>query len=118
MPAKPEGVYADGRGGWYFKVTLGRYPLTAKRVQITKSGFRTATEAGRARRDVLTKVDTGQVRPSSKLLTVDDALDLYLDGIDADGRLSVKTRSTTGTMPTSTYDRRSALGRSGTSPPR
>ena len=78
--------------GWYFKVTLGRDPLTAKRVQITKRGFRTAAEASRARRDVLTKVDTGQVRPSSKLLSVEDALDLYLDGIDADGRLSVKTR--------------------------
>ena len=38
MPAKPEGVYSDGRGGWYFKVTLGRDPLTAKRVQITKRG--------------------------------------------------------------------------------
>jgi len=23
MPAKPEGVYADGRGGWYFKVLSG-----------------------------------------------------------------------------------------------
>jgi len=40
----------------------------------------------------LTKVDTGQVRPSSKLLTVSDMLDLYLDGLDADGALSPKTR--------------------------
>jgi len=32
------------------------------------------------------------VRPSSKLLTVNELLDLYLDGIDADGRLSAKTR--------------------------
>ncbi len=70
MPAKPEGVYADGRGGWYFKVTLSRDPLTGKRVQITKRGYRTAAEAGRARREVLAKVDTGQVRPSSKVLTV------------------------------------------------
>jgi integrase len=92
MPAKPEGVYADGRGGWYFKVTLGRDPLTGKRVQITKRGFRTAAAAGRARRDVLGKVDTGQVRPSSKALTVDELLDLYLDGLDADDALSVKTR--------------------------
>ncbi len=91
MPAKPEGVYADGRGGWYFKVTLGRDPLTTKRVQITKRGYRTAAEAGRARRETLTKVDTGQVRPSSKLLTVSDMLDLYLDGLDADGALSPKT---------------------------
>ncbi len=92
MPAKPQGVYADGRGGWYFKVTLGRDPLTAKRVQITKRGYRTAAEAARARRDVLTKVDTGQVRPSSKVLTVNELLDLYLDGLDADARLAPKTR--------------------------
>jgi integrase len=91
MPAKPQGVYEDGRGRWYFKVTLGRDPLTGKRVQITQRGFRTAAEAGRARRDALAKIDTGQVRPSSNLLTVNELLDLYLDGIDADGRLSAKT---------------------------
>jgi len=92
MPARPQGVYQDGRGGWYFKVTLGSDPLTGKRVQITKRGFRTASEAGRERRELLRKVDTGQVRPSSKLLTVNELLDLYLDGIDADGRLAAKTR--------------------------
>lgn len=91
MPAKPQGVYEDGRGRWYFKVTLGRDPLTGTRVQITQRGFRTAAEAGRARRDALAKIDTGQVRPSSNLLNVNELLDLYLDGIDADGRLSAKT---------------------------
>ena len=91
MPAKPQGVYEDGRGRWYFKVTLGRDPLTGKRIQITQRGFRTAAEAGRARRDALAKIDTGQVRPSSNLLTVNELLDLYLDGIEADGRLSAKT---------------------------
>ncbi len=30
MP-RPEGVYPDGKGGWYFKATLGRDPLTGKR---------------------------------------------------------------------------------------
>ncbi|MGH9226146.1 MAG: Arm DNA-binding domain-containing protein [Acidimicrobiales bacterium] len=29
---------------------LGRDPITGKRVQITKGGYRTAAEAGRARR--------------------------------------------------------------------
>ena len=91
MPAKPQGVYEDGRGRWYFKVTLGRDPLTGKRVQITQRGFRTAAEAGRARRDALAKIDTGKVRPSPTLLTINELLDLYLDGIDADGRLSAKT---------------------------
>ena len=35
---------------WYFKVTLGSDPLTGKRVQITKRGYRTASAAGRERR--------------------------------------------------------------------
>ena len=92
MPARPQGVYPDGRGGWYFKVTLGSDPLTGKRVQITKRGYRTATEAARERRPLLAKADTGQVRASSKVLTVNELLDLYLDGADADARLSPKTR--------------------------
>ncbi len=36
MPAKPDGA----RRAWYFKVTLGRDPLSGKRVQITKRGYR------------------------------------------------------------------------------
>jgi hypothetical protein len=31
MPANPEGVYPDGRGRWYFQVTIGRGPLTGER---------------------------------------------------------------------------------------
>lgn len=92
MPTRPEGVYQDGKGGWYLKVTLGRDPLTGQRAQITKRGFRTAAEAGRARRELLGKVDRGQLKPVPGGMTVNELLDLYLDGIDADGRLSPKTR--------------------------
>ena len=92
MPARPEGVYQDARGAWYFKVSLGRDPLTGRRSQVTRRGFRTATEAGRARREVVGRVDAGLVRPSSSVLTVNELLDLYLDGLDADERLSAKTR--------------------------
>jgi hypothetical protein len=92
MPTRPEGVYQDSHGGWYFKVTVGRDPLTGRREQITRRGFRTASEAGRARRDVLGRKDTGLVRPAPKLLTVNELLDLYLDGLDADGTLGAKTR--------------------------
>jgi integrase len=91
MPARPEGVYADGRGQWYFKVNLGRDPLTGHREQITRRGFATATEAAKARRELVGKVDTGLVKPSGGLLTIDQLLDIYLDGIDADQRLSEKT---------------------------
>ncbi len=92
MPATPEGVYADNRGQWYFKVTLGRDTLTGKRDQITRRGFRTAAEAAKARRELLERKDCGQLRPARGVLTVNELLDLYLDGIDADGRLSPKTR--------------------------
>ncbi|MDQ6784570.1 MAG: Arm DNA-binding domain-containing protein, partial [Actinomycetota bacterium] len=92
MPTKPEGVYQDSRGGWYLKVTLGRDPLTGRRDQITKRGFRTATEAGRARRDLLAQRDRGQLKVTPAGTTVDELMDLYLDGLDADGRLSAKTR--------------------------
>jgi integrase len=92
MPARPEGVYADTRGQWYFKVTLGRDLLTGKREQITRRGFATATEAAKARRELIGKLDAGLVKPSAGVLTVNQLLDLYLDGIDADQRLSPKTR--------------------------
>ena len=29
MPTRPEGVYQDGRGGWYLKLNVGRDPLPA-----------------------------------------------------------------------------------------
>lgn len=87
-----EGVYRTGNGSWYFKTTVGRDPLTGKRIQLTKRGFATATDAARARREVLEAADDGVVPLIGGSLTVDELLDLYLDGIDADGRLSVKTR--------------------------
>lgn len=92
MPARPEGVYADQRGGWYVKVTLGKDPLTGKRAQLTKRGYRSAAEAARGRRELLAQVDQGLLRPASAVLTVNDLLDLYLDGLDADEWLSPKTR--------------------------
>jgi integrase len=55
-------------------------------------GFRTASEAGRARREVVAKAEAGLIKHTPGGLTVDDLLDLYLDGIDADQRLSAKTR--------------------------
>ena len=56
------------------------------------AGLRHHGRGGRDRREVLAKVDRGQLRPSAGGLKVDELLDLYLDGIDADERLSAKTR--------------------------
>ncbi|MFZ0158193.1 MAG: tyrosine-type recombinase/integrase [Kineosporiaceae bacterium] len=92
MPARPQGVYPDGRGGWYVKVSVGRDPLTGRRCQITRRGFRTAAEAAKARRDLVGQVDAGQVLPSTGSMTVGELLDVYLDGLDADRQLSAKTR--------------------------
>jgi len=84
-------VYSDPLGRWYFKIRTGRDPITGQWQQLTRRGFRTAAEAGRARRDLLQKIDSGVVRPTPAGMTVNDLLDLYLDGIEADGRLSPKT---------------------------
>lgn len=84
--------YEDGKGGWYFKISLGRDPLTGQRYQVTKRGFRTAGEAARARKAVLAQ---GRTTPSMLMpttLTIDDLLDEYLNGIDGDGKLAPKTR--------------------------
>lgn len=92
MPARPPGVYQDSRGNWYFKVTVGQDPLTGKRDQVTRRGFATMAEASKERREVLNQIDRGQLSPSSAGLKVNELLDLYLDGIDADKNLALKTR--------------------------
>ena len=61
MPAEPQGIYEEGRGRWYLKVTLGRDPLTGMRVRITSVVF--GRPLKRAGRDAPAKIDTGQVRP-------------------------------------------------------
>ena len=49
-------------------------------------------EAARERREVLGKIDRGQLAVSAAGLKVNELLDLYLDGIDADQNLALKTR--------------------------
>ena len=92
MP-KFDGVYQDDKGRWYYKVWLGRDGLTGRQLQATRRGFETATDAARARREHLDDLDSGRRTPTSRVsLTVDELLDDYLDGLDADERLSAKTR--------------------------
>jgi integrase len=59
---------------------------------ITRRGYATASEAAKARRELIGKLDAGLVKPGATALTVNELLDLYLDGLDADQRLSPKTR--------------------------
>ncbi len=91
--AKFDGVYQDAKGRWYFKIWLGRDPISGRQSQVTKRGFATASDAARARRDLLHDIDQGRRTPAAPAsLTVDDLLDIYLDGLDADEHLSRKTR--------------------------
>lgn len=93
MP-KYEGVYEDAKGGWYFKAWFGRDPLTGRKNQVTRRGFATAAAASRARRALLDDVASGRApKASSRMsMSVDELMEWYLDGLDADGRLSSKTR--------------------------
>jgi hypothetical protein len=54
--------------------------------RVTRRGFGTAAEAGKVRRELLGKVDRGELEPVAGGMSVDELLDLYLDGLDADGR--------------------------------
>jgi integrase len=105
---RPQGVYPDGRGGWYFKISLGRDAITKKERQITRRGFATAGEAAQARRDCEMSLASGGPAPTRSAapaaaavstpavatpdLTLNELLDLYLTGLEADGQLAPKTR--------------------------
>ncbi|MHB1486980.1 MAG: tyrosine-type recombinase/integrase [Acidimicrobiales bacterium] len=71
---------------------IGKDPATGQWEQITKRGFRTAAEAGQARRELAEKVDRGELKAAMGATTVSELLDIYLDGLDADEHLSAKTR--------------------------
>lgn len=53
------GVYRAESGYWYCKATVGHDPVTSKRVQITKRGFVTASDAAAARRGLLDEAAAG-----------------------------------------------------------
>ncbi len=59
---------------------------------MTRRGFALRPRPVRARRELLGKVDRGELKPIAGGMLIDELLDLYLDGLDADGRLSAKTR--------------------------
>ncbi|MDQ3680920.1 MAG: Arm DNA-binding domain-containing protein [Actinomycetota bacterium] len=101
MARKAEGVYADGQGGWYFKVTLGKDPLTGRRVQVTKRGFRSAAEAGRARRE-LGRADAGLVTSTPAALTVTSCSTCTSTGSTPTPSCRRRRGSTTASRPTAT----------------
>ncbi|HUP76809.1 MAG TPA: tyrosine-type recombinase/integrase [Acidimicrobiales bacterium] len=89
MP-KTTGVYRDSKGRWYFKVRT-RDRLTGEWQQVTRRGFATAADAGRARSELLDEADTAAAAPALSALTVSELLELYLDDASVTGRLAAKT---------------------------
>jgi hypothetical protein len=47
-------------------------PLTGQREQVTRRAFATATEASKARRELIGELDAGLVKPSGGVLTVNE----------------------------------------------
>jgi integrase len=89
MP-KMRGVYRDGAGGWYFKASTHKDPITGKWRQVTRRGFATATDAARARSELLASLHTEPVAPVTGL-TVRQLVEQYLEDCEATGKLSPKT---------------------------
>jgi integrase len=89
MP-KVRGVYRDAKGGWYFKAASHKNPLTGKWKQVTRRGFATAAEAGRARQAFL---DEQEAMPVSAVagLTVTELVARYLDDCEATEQLGPKS---------------------------
>ena len=92
MPKKPRVCIPTARAGGTSRSawTPTRSPVGASRSPAGGSARRRRRVD--ARRELVEKVDRGQLRSTPAGTTVYDLLDLYLDGLDADGRLSEKTR--------------------------
>jgi integrase len=89
MP-KATGVYRDRNGTWYFKLRVGRDPDTGKWRQVTRRGFRTAAEAGEARREMAAKISVQETTGTGGV-TVSELVRRYHDEAEALNLLSERT---------------------------
>lgn len=89
MP-KFRGVYKDSKGGWYFKASTHKDPITGKWKQATRRGFSTAAEAAEARDALLREVASGP-SPTVGELSVRQLVEQYLDECEATQRLGPKS---------------------------
>ena len=90
MP-KFQGVYQDRRGGWYFKASSHKDPLTGRWHQITRRGFITAADASRARASFVAELEASPPATVLVGLTVAELVNAYLDDASSGGLLSAKT---------------------------
>lgn len=68
----------SSHGTWFYRTDIGRDPLTGKRREQRKGGFRTAKEAQSALAQVIAAVSTGEHRHDERL-TVGEWLTTWLD---------------------------------------
>jgi integrase len=90
MP-KVRGVYQDAKGSWYFKVRTSKDPATGKWQQVTRRGFPTAADAGRAREALVSEAAAQTSQGPVSRLTVAELVEQFLDDAEAADRLSPKT---------------------------
>ncbi|MEM9890470.1 MAG: site-specific integrase [Actinomycetota bacterium] len=91
--ARPQGVYKDKNGSWYFKVRTHQ-DADGKWKQVTRRGFATATDAKLARQKVLDETEPlrdGSVRGLDTSTTVGRLVDRYLEVAEAMEQLGPKT---------------------------
>ena len=67
----------SSHGSWFYRADIGPDPLTGKRRELRKGGFRTAKEAQSALAQVVAAVSTGEQR-SDERLTVGEWLTAWL----------------------------------------
>ena len=78
----------SSHGSWFYRADIGPDPLTGKRREQRKGGFRTAKEAQSALAQVVAAVSTGEHRHDERL-TVGDWLTMWLARKVEDGRNEV-----------------------------
>ncbi len=91
--ARPQGVYRDKNGSWYFKARTHQ-DSAGKWKQVTRRGFATATDARLARQRLLDETKAlrdGSAKAIDRDLTVSQLIDGYLEVAEAMKRLGPKT---------------------------
>lgn len=65
--AKITGVYKDKNGTWYYSFSFGFDPKTGKKNRILKRGFRTQSEAAKARTAALNEIHVHDIKTTANL---------------------------------------------------
>lgn len=75
---------AKSHGSWWFNVLADRDPVTMKRKQVARGGFRTKKDAETALADIVTQIRTG-IYTDDKGTTTGEWLDTWLTRKEANG---------------------------------